>query len=91
MEAECCDICTLNHATDGHYIVGPIKVKGFRKADLTNTEKADINVLWHLSRVESHNRHTRLSYVFKWFRKRHTDVDFSDKALWLAIDAETQL
>lgn len=87
-----CDICTLNHATDRHFDkeFAPVRVKAFRKAELTNAEKADINMLWHLSRVESHSRHTRMSYVAKWFRRRHV-TDYSDKALWLAIDEETQL
>jgi hypothetical protein len=82
----------LGHATDRHFDkeLAPIKVKGFRRADLTNVEKADINLLWHLSRVESYQRYERLRYVIKWFRRRH-QTDYSDKALWLAIDEETQL
>lgn len=89
---DCCDICTLNHATDRHFDkeFAPVKVKGFRKAELTDAEKADINTLWHLSRVESRDRHARMSYVAKWFRKRH-ETGYSDKALWLAIDEETRL
>jgi hypothetical protein len=88
----CCDICTLNHATGQHFDkeFAPVKVKAFRRADLTDAEKADINLLWHLSRIESHGRHARMSYVVKWFRKRH-QTDYSDKALWLAVDEETQL
>jgi len=88
---ECCDICTLNHATDDHYSVGSIKVKAFRRADLTDAEKSYINELWHLSRVESYERHARMSYVAKWFRRKFADTDYSDKALWFAIDEETQL
>lgn len=86
----CCDICTLNHRTEDHATTMPIKVKGFRGAKLSDTEKADINTLWHLSRIESHRRYERMQYVAKWFRRRH-DTDYGDKALWLAIDEETQL
>ena len=89
-ETQCCDICTLNHTTKDHASIKPIKVKAFRRADLTDTEKADINMLWHLSRVESRDRHTRMSYVARWFRRRHV-TNYSDKALWLAIDEETRL
>lgn len=91
MDTQCCDICTLNHATDDHYSVKPIKVKAFRRADLTDAEKSYINELWHLSRVESRERHARMSYVAKWFRRKFTITDYSDKALWLAIGEETRL
>lgn len=89
-ETLCCNICTLNHATGDHYGIKPLKLKAFRRAELTDAEKGEINQLWHLSRVEGHGRYTRLSYVFRWFRRRHAS-DYSDKALWLAIDEETQL
>ena len=90
---ECCNICTLNHATDQHYDpeFAPLKVKGYRPLELTEAESNDVSFLWHTSRIETHNRHARLSYVFKWFRQRHTDVVCSDKALWLAIEQGVQL
>jgi hypothetical protein len=89
---DCCDICTLNHATDQHFDkeFAPVKVKAFYRAELTDMEKADINMLWHLSRVESHQRYERLRYVVRWFRRRH-QTDYSDKALWLAVEEETHL
>jgi len=81
----------LNHTTDDHYSAGSVKVKAFRRANLTDAEKSYINELWHLSRVESHERHTRLLYVAKWFRVKFAGADYSDKALWLVISEETQL
>jgi hypothetical protein len=87
---QCCDICTLNHATDDHYSAGSVKVKAFRHADLTDAEKSYINELWHLSRVESYERHARLLYVAKWFKRKFTDTDYSNKAIWLAVDEETR-
>ena len=91
--SECCDVCTLNHATEQHFDAefAPVKVKGFRPLDLTDTERNYITNLWHLSRVESRNRHTRMSYVAKWFKRKFPEAVTSDKALWLAIEDAIRL
>lgn len=93
MVTNCCDICTLGHETEQHYDpeFAPIKVRRFKSLDLTNAERGYITELWHLSRVESHERHTRMSYVAKWFKHRFPEAVTSDKALWLAIETETAL
>lgn len=90
---DCCDICTLNHKTDQHFDAefAPVKVKMFRPLDLTGRERNYLTELWHLSRIESHGRHERMVYVAKWFKRKFPEAVTSDKALWLAIETETQL
>lgn len=85
-----CTICTLNHQTEQHYDAefAPLRVKRFQPVRLTDTERATVIDLWHLSRVESSSRWLRLAYVEKWFRRRHGN-EYSEKALWLALGEET--